>query len=78
MVDDNRDAADSLTALLCAMGADAQAVYDGRSALEAVARRRPEVVLLDLGMEDMDGYETARRLRGQAGADGLALVALTG
>src|SRR3569832_119032 len=78
VVDDNRDAADSLAALLCGMGADAQTAYDGRSALEAVARLRPEVVLLDLGMAGMDGYETARRLREQAGTEGMSLIALTG
>src|SRR3569623_339314 len=78
VVDDNRDAADSLAALLSGMGADAHAAYDGRSALEAVACRRPEVVLLDLGMAGMDGYETARRLRELAGTDALSLIALTG
>src|SRR3569623_476088 len=78
VVDDNRDAADSLAALLSGMGADAHAAYDGRSALEAVACRRPEVVLLDLGMAGMAGYETARRLRELAGTDALSLLALTG
>jgi PAS domain S-box-containing protein len=78
VVDDNADAASSLAALLNLDGHEAHVAHSGSSALEAVQRRRPDVVFLDIGMPDMDGYEVARRLRAQPGADGLTLIALTG
>jgi PAS domain S-box-containing protein len=77
VVDDNRDAADSLTLLLRLLGADVQVVYDGTAALEAIHTFRPRVVLLDLGMPGMDGYEVAQRLRQEEG-QGITLIALTG
>jgi signal transduction histidine kinase len=63
LVDDNHDAADTLGALLQMLGAEVQVVYDGPSALDAIAAFRPSVVVLDLGMPGMDGYEVARRVR---------------
>lgn len=63
IVDDNVDAADALGDLLAAFGHDARVVYDGIEALGAAADHRPHLVLLDLGMPGLDGYETARRLR---------------
>jgi two-component system, sensor histidine kinase len=74
VVDDLRDAADSLALLLKLLGHDVCAVYDGPTALRTAASFRPDVVLLDLGLPGMDGYEVARRLRGQVGL----LVAATG
>ncbi len=71
IVDDNRDAADALCELLEILGHEARAVYDGDAALAAVAEVPPHVVLLDLGMPGLDGYETARRLRQGPGADAL-------
>jgi PAS domain S-box-containing protein len=78
VVDDNRDAADSLGILLRFYGADVQVVHDGRAALEAFASFQPGIVLLDLGMPGMDGYEVGRWIREQPGADAVRLIALTG
>ncbi|MEX2140043.1 MAG: PAS domain S-box protein [Pirellulales bacterium] len=77
-VDDNRDAADSLGMLLKILGADVHVAYDGQSALEAIRICRPAVVLLDLGMPGMDGYEVARRIRQNPEASKVLLIALTG
>jgi PAS domain S-box-containing protein len=77
VVDDNRDAADSLGMLLRFLGADAQVVYGGAAALEAVRTYRPRLVLLDLGMPGMDGFEVAQRLRQEEGCQ-ITLIALTG
>jgi signal transduction histidine kinase len=78
VVDDSADSAVSLTMLLDLLGHRAVAVNDGPAALAEVARLRPEVVLLDIGMPGMDGYETARRLRELPEMAGVRLVALTG
>ena len=78
VVDDHRDAADSLGLLLQFLGNDVRIAHDGPEALEAVRAYRPGIVLLDIGMPGMDGYEVARRLRAQPELEGLALVALTG
>jgi signal transduction histidine kinase len=78
VVDDNRDAADALGTLLELRGHVARAVYGGEAAIEAGAELRPQVVLLDLGMPEVDGFETARRLRAEPWGRELALVALTG
>lgn len=78
VVDDNRDAADALQTLLELRGHEARAVYGGEPALEAGAEMRPDVVLLDLGMPGVDGFETARRLRSEDWGRELALIALTG
>ncbi len=78
VVDDNRDAADMLGAALELMGNEVFTAYDGTSALGLAAQHRPEVVLLDLGMPEVDGYEIARRLRAEPWGAELKLVALTG
>jgi signal transduction histidine kinase len=78
IVDDNRDAANTLGALLQLIGADVRVAYDGETALEAVPQFHPNVVLLDLGMPGMDGYEVARRIRAEPAARDTSLVALTG
>ncbi len=78
VVDDNVDAADSLGVLLQSLGANVQTVHDGLSALEAVTTFHPSVVLLDIGMPGMDGFELARRARQQQGADRVTLIALSG
>ncbi|QEL18402.1 response regulator [Limnoglobus roseus] len=77
-VDDHRDAADSLAALLTALGYDARACYDGPTALRVAAEFEPDVCLLDLNMPGMDGDELARRLRADAGDAPMILVAITG
>jgi PAS domain S-box-containing protein len=78
VVDDNHDAADSLGMLLQFLGAEAMVVHDGRSALEAMKTFKPSVVLLDLGMPEMNGLEVARRMREDPEARRTTLVALTG
>jgi CheY-like chemotaxis protein len=78
VVDDNRDAADSLGTLLEMQGADVSVVHDGSAALTAIATHRPSVVLLDIGMPGIDGYELARRARKQPGGQDITLIALTG
>jgi PAS domain S-box-containing protein len=76
IVDDNVDLAASLAFLLRELGCEAETVHDGPSALAAVERLCPDVVLLDIGLPGMDGYEVARRIR--ARGLGVLLVALTG
>jgi signal transduction histidine kinase/ActR/RegA family two-component response regulator len=78
VVDDNRDAAQMLGQLLTALGAEVRVAYSGRSALEVFPEFRPECVLLDIGMPDMDGYEVARRMRATGQGADVLLVALTG
>jgi CheY-like chemotaxis protein len=77
VVDDNVDAAESLALLLRMMGQVVRTVHDGVSALEAAESFPPDVVLLDIGLPRMDGYEVARQLRQRGPADAL-LVAVTG
>ncbi len=76
VVDDNVDAADTLEALLRIEGFAVAVAYDGQAALEAVRNDRPEIVLMDIGMPRMDGYEAARRIREET--QGIRLIALTG
>jgi PAS domain S-box-containing protein len=78
VVDDNRDAADSLAVLLRLMGQDVCVAYDGPSALAQAQEFRPALVLLDIGMPGMDGYEVARRLRQQPELGNVVVAALTG
>jgi len=78
IADDNHDAAVSLSMLLQSMGHDTRVVHDGIEALEAAELFRPDVVLLDIGMPRLDGYETARRLASQPWAAATQIVAVTG
>jgi CheY-like chemotaxis protein/anti-sigma regulatory factor (Ser/Thr protein kinase) len=78
VVDDNRDAADSLGELLRTLGADVCVAHSGAEALRALTAARPAVVLLDLGMPTMDGYEVARRIRARPEGRDVVLIALTG
>ncbi|NRF70277.1 response regulator [Aquincola sp. S2] len=78
VVDDNRDATDSLTELLRALGATAFAAYDGEHALRIAAEQRLDIAVLDIGMPGMDGCELARRLRALPAQAPLTLIALTG
>jgi len=78
VVDDNHDSADSLTMLLRLEGHDVQTAYDGERALAAVAAHDPDVVLLDLGIPKIDGFEVCRRLRAEPGGERRVVVALTG
>ncbi len=63
IVDDNPDAADTLAALVRTLGGDARTAADGPSAIQCASEFSPDVILLDIGMPGMDGYETCRRLR---------------
>jgi PAS domain S-box-containing protein len=78
IVDDNRDAADSLNLLLVSMGQKVCVAYDGQCAISAAKTFKPDVVLLDIGMPQMSGYEVARVLRSDASAAKAVLVAVTG
>ena len=78
VVDDHADVAECLAMLLKDLGHEVHTACDGSSAFEAVRTFGPEVVLLDIGLPEMDGYEVARRLRAEHGPDKLLLVALTG
>ena len=78
IVDDNADAANSLAQVLTLDGHVTEPVYSAREALVRAAPFRPDVVLLDLGLPEMDGYEVARRLRTLTGLSGARMVALTG
>jgi CheY-like chemotaxis protein len=78
VVDDNRDAAESLAMLVRLQGHEVRVAHDGIAALEMVKNYRPALVFLDIGMPKMDGYELARRLRQQPGLEHVRLAALTG
>jgi CheY-like chemotaxis protein len=78
VVDDNRDAAQSLGMLLRLLGTEVQVVYSGAEALQVVGKYLPDIVLLDIGMPGMDGYEVAKRIRQQSELRNVMLIALTG
>jgi two-component system CheB/CheR fusion protein len=78
VVEDNNDAGKSLAMVLRLWGHEVRVVRDGPAALQAVGQERPDVVLLDIGMPGMDGYEVAKRLRAQAAMKKALLIALTG
>jgi signal transduction histidine kinase/CheY-like chemotaxis protein len=78
VVDDSVDAAQSLVLLLRGWGYKPRVVYDGRAALDAAQTDLPDLVLMDIGMPGMDGYQVAENLRRDHDSDHLALVALTG
>jgi signal transduction histidine kinase len=78
LADDNRDALDSLAALLQCDGHEVHTAADGAEALEVAAECHPDVVLLDIGMPKLDGYEVARRIRAEPWGKRTVLIALTG
>jgi len=78
LVEDHQDTAESLAAMLEGWGHEVQVAFDGLAALRAVAALAPDVVLSDLGLPSLDGYEFARRLRQQPGFGRVLLVALSG
>ncbi len=78
VVEDNVDAADSLSMLLRLYGHDVQVARTGPTALEMASASRPDVVLLDIGLPGMDGYQVARHLRARPEFEGVLICALTG
>jgi len=78
VVDDNRDAADTLGMLLETLGATVEVAHGGQMALDALEPFGPDTVLLDIGMPELDGYEVARRIRLLPRHEHVMLVALTG
>jgi CheY-like chemotaxis protein len=78
VVDDNVDAAESIAMLLGMQGHEVRSVHSAEDALDVVPNFKPDVVLLDIGLPGMDGYEVARRLRSDQAIERLRLVAVTG
>jgi CheY-like chemotaxis protein len=78
VVDDNSDAATSLGMLVEMLGHDVRTAFGGEEALEVAGAFHPEVVLLDLGMPGLDGYEACRRMRVQPWGTKMTVVAVTG
>ena len=78
VADDNVDSADMEAALLTAVGCEVRTVYDGESTLREAERFRPEVVLLDIGMPDIDGHEVCARIRSQSWGGNIVLIAVSG
>ena len=78
IADDNRDAAESLGMILEMEGFDVHLAFDGQEAVTTAANLQPQVVVLDIGMPVLNGYEAARHIRAQAGAGAPFLIAVTG
>ena len=78
IVDDNRDAADTMGMLLELGGHEVIVAHSGNQALELGRQRRPDVVILDIGMPDINGYEVARTARSEDWGRSALLIALTG
>lgn len=78
VVDDNRDSTDSLAMLLRLYGHDVRTSYDGRQSLTIAASYRPNLILLDLGLPGISGFEVAKQMRSLPGLADVAIVALTG
>jgi CheY-like chemotaxis protein len=78
VVDDNRDTVESFSLLLTASGHDVRAAYDGPTALEVAFEYRPDVMLLDIGLPGLSGFEVAKRIRMLAILKNVVLVAMTG
>ena len=78
VVDDNQDGADSLAMMLRILGHETRTAYDGLEALDVAQALHPNVVLLDLGLPRLNGYDVARRIRAQPWGEGMVLIAQTG
>jgi CheY-like chemotaxis protein len=78
IVDDNQDSADTLDMLLALIGNETETAKDGVEAVEKAAAFRPDVILLDIGLPKMNGYETCRTIREQPWGHDIVMVALTG
>jgi CheY-like chemotaxis protein len=78
IVDDNRDAAESLATLLKLSGHETHIAHDGLEAVETAAQVTPDLILLDIGLPKINGYEAARRIRKLPWGASVVLIALTG
>jgi CheY-like chemotaxis protein len=78
IVEDNADAAESLMMLIEVLGHRVRVAHDGVTALDAARREPPDIMLVDIGLPGMDGYELARRLRDHGALADTMLIALTG
>ncbi|MBN3758539.1 response regulator [Paraburkholderia sp. Tr-20389] len=78
VVDDSVDGAESMSILLEMLGHEVRVMYDGAAAIAAASEFKPEVVLLDIGLPGVDGYQVARALRAEPATAGALLIALTG
>ena len=78
VIDDDIDTAQTLFFLLLDMGHDAAYATDGRSALDMARKLRPEFVLLDIGLPDLEGSEVAAQLRRTPGCEDTLIIAITG
>jgi CheY-like chemotaxis protein len=78
VVDDNEDSADSLGQLLELLGHEVRTAYDGEAGVAEAEGFRPDMVLMDIGMPRLNGYDAARRIREQPWGKGVVLIALTG
>ena len=78
IVDDNKDAADSLSMMLNIAGYDTHAAYDGQEGMDVAKELQPDVLLLDIGMPKLNGYEVCRQIRGQSWGKETLVIATTG
>jgi len=78
IVDDNRDGADSLSEILRILGHDTRTAYDGQEGVDVAGEFQPDVLLLDIGLPKLSGYEVCRRIREQSWGKGVVLIAVTG
>ena len=78
VVDDNEDGANSLGQMLQIMGNQVRVAHDGLAAIDAAEDFRPEVILLDIGMPKLNGYDACRRIRKESWGKDMVLIALTG
>lgn len=78
LADDNRDGADTMAAFLELLGFEVRLARDGLSAVQEACRQLPDVVILDLGMPGLDGWEVCRSIRSMPGGSSIRIVALSG
>jgi PAS domain S-box-containing protein len=78
VVDDNRDAADSMASMLELLGQEVQTAYGGAEAVTAAASFQPALILMDIGMPGLNGYDATRQIRAQASGQSVKVIALTG
>jgi two-component system CheB/CheR fusion protein len=78
IVDDNREAAETVALLVRSQGHEVKVAFDGPSACASASSEVPDLVLLDIGLPGMDGYQVARRLRSDASTAGATIVAVSG